>query len=61
MNYEQLKKDAHALYLGGHIPQRMALSIMGYGPSKNWLVTKLHTFVAWCVKKILEEVKREVS
>lgn len=61
MNYEQLKKDAHALYLRGNLPQRLALAIMGLKPAKRWLMVKLHELVQWCVKKMLEERNREIQ
>lgn len=61
MNYEQLKKDAHTLYLKGEIPQAIAIYLMGLKPAKFWLIVKLHEFAQWCVKQALAEVNREVQ
>lgn len=61
MNYEQLKKDAHTLYLKGKIPQAIAIYLMGLKPAKFWLIVKLHEFAQWIVKKILEEVNNEAK
>lgn len=61
MNYEQLKKDAHALYLKGEIPQWLAVHLMGLKPAKRWPMVKLHEFAQWCVKQALAEVNREVQ
>lgn len=58
MNYEQLKKDAHTLYLHGHIPQRMALSIMGLKPSPRWIVTKCHEGVQWLVNSLIKDMNK---
>lgn len=58
MNYEQLKKDAHTLYLHGHINQSMALAIMGLKPSKRWIVTKCHQGVQWLVKSLMKDLDK---
>lgn len=59
MNYEQLKKDVHALYLKGGVPQAIAIYLMGLTPAKFWLIVKLHELAHFCVKKALEEVNCE--
>jgi len=59
MNYEQLKKDVHAIYLTGEIPQWVALYVMGLKPSKRWIITKLHLGIQFIVKKILEDIKND--
>lgn len=58
MNYEQLKKDAHTLYLHGHLSQKMAVAIMGLKPSKRWIVTKCHEGVQWLVKSLIEDLEK---
>ncbi len=57
MNYEQLKKDAHTLYLRGDMSQKMAVSIMGLKPSKRWIVQKCHEGIAALVAAMLKERK----
>lgn len=61
MNYEQLKKDVHTLYLRGDLPQRMALKIMGFQPSTRWIVTKIHSAIHYLVKGILKDVAKNES
>lgn len=59
MNYEQLKKDVHTLYLKSEIPQWLAIYLMGLKPAKRWPMIKLHELAQWLVKQALEEVNRE--
>lgn len=58
--YETMRKNAHDLYRQGDLPQKLAVSIMGYRPSKRWIITKLHTMVAWCLEQIVEAKKNEI-
>jgi hypothetical protein len=59
MNYEQLKKDTHAIYLTGEIPQWVAIYVMGLKPSKRWITTKFHLVIQFIVKKILEDIRND--
>lgn len=61
MNYEQLKKDVWTLYSKGHLPQRMALGIMGFQPSTRWIVTKIHAAIHYLVKGILKDVTKNAK
>ena len=56
MNYEQLKKDAHALYLRGNLPQSLALAIMGLKPSKRWIVQKCHQGVQYLITALMKDL-----
>lgn len=58
MNYEQLKKDAHTLYLKGHISQWMAVSIMGLKPPKRWIVKKCHQGVQWLINSLMKDLDK---
>ncbi len=56
MNYEQLKKDAHTLYLRGDMSQKMAVSIMGLKPSKRWIVQKCHQGVQYLITALMKDL-----
>lgn len=56
MNYEQLKKDAHTLYLHGHLTQWMALNVMGLKPSQRWIITKCHQGVQYLITALMKDL-----